>query len=299
MKIINKPNFIIIGAMKAATTSLYTYLKQHPEIFMPSVKEPMFFNNIMKNDEFIYGNKTRNIKSFTQYWDLFKSVKNEKAIGEASPAYIYNPYCAKLIKKHLGNVKIIAILRQPTERAYSNYLHARRSGREPIDKFKKALEEEKIRKQNNWSSLYHYKSQGYYYKQLSNYYKSFDKENIKVILFEDLITKPDEMVKKILKFLKVDSEIKIDTSKKTNISGIPKGLIGWIIMKARYYNLMPNIQLSKYLSKYLMNIIFNNIYQKPKKIKKEILFSITNKYYKKDILKLEKLINKNLKHWLC
>jgi hypothetical protein len=86
-----KPNFIIIGAMKAATTSLYTYLKQHPDVFMTTIKEPMFFNNFQKKNNFKgAGRKTKKITTFEQYYPLFDAVKKEKAIGEASPAYISN-----------------------------------------------------------------------------------------------------------------------------------------------------------------------------------------------------------------
>ncbi len=74
-----KPNFIIIGAMKAATTSLYTYLKQHPDVFMTTIKEPMFFNNFQKKNDFkVLGRKTKKITTFEEYYPLFDAVKNEK-----------------------------------------------------------------------------------------------------------------------------------------------------------------------------------------------------------------------------
>ena len=153
-----KPTFIIIGAMKAATTSLYTYLKQHPDIFMTSVKEPMFFNNFKKDQNYlIKGKKTKKVTTLKQYYNLFNAVKSEIAIGEASPAYIYNSDCPRLIKSHLPKIKIIAILRQPVERAYSNYLHVQKSGREIIHDFEEAFNAEKIRIKENWSPLYHYK----------------------------------------------------------------------------------------------------------------------------------------------
>jgi len=118
-----KPNFIIIGAMKAATTSLYTYLKQHPDVFMTSIKEPMFFNNFQKETNFkLHGRKTKKITTFEQYYTLFNSVKNESAIGEASPSYISNKDCPNLIHKHLPNTKIIAVLRQPVAQTESLYL---------------------------------------------------------------------------------------------------------------------------------------------------------------------------------
>ena len=294
-----KPNFIIIGAMKSATTSLYTYIKQHPNVFMTKVKEPMFFNNLnKKHDFFIKGKKSQKITNFDEYYSLFNDVMHEKAIGEASPSYLYNEECAQLIKKHLPKTKIIAIIRQPVERAYSNYLHAKRADREPINNFEDAFNSEESRIKKNWSPLYHYKSQGLYYKQLKKYYNLFDKNQIKIILFQDLTSKPKKITKEVFNFLEVDDTFNSDTSIKANVSGIPKGFIGWIIMKIRKYNLIPNIEFSKILPRTIVKIILKTIYSKPDKIDKQLVDKLTKKHYKEDIKKLELLIEKNLSHWL-
>ena len=292
-----KPNFIIIGAMKAATTSLHFYLKQHPNIFMPDVKEPMFFNSLKKNNYFIKGKQNKKITSFEKYYALFKNA-NEKAIGEASPGYIYNKYCADLIKKNLPDVKIIAVLRQPIERAYSNFLHVRRAGREPINDFLNTLDLEESRVKNNWSPVYHYIKQGYYHKQLLQYYNLFDQKDIKIILFEELVKNPKKIIKEIYYFLNVDPNFNTNTNKKLNVSGSPKGVFGWIIMKMRYYNLLQNVKPSKILPDFIINFISKLIYSKPKKLKREEIIRLTKKYYVEDINKLEKLINKKLDHWL-
>ena len=295
----NKPNFIIIGAMKAATTSLYTYLKQHPEVFMPSIKEPMFFNNLDQEDKLILkGRKGKKISTFKEYFSLFKNIKNEKAIGEASPEYIYNSKCARLIKDHLPNVKIIAIIRQPIDRAYSNYLHAKRADREPISNFEFAFNSEEKRIKENWSPLYHYKSKGLYYTQLKRYYDLFPKEQIKVILFEDIKKNPEKITKEVFEYLDVDPKFIPDTSKIANISGIPKGLFGWIIMKLRKNNLIPNIEFSKYLPKLIIRHIVKMIYSTPNKVNTDLSKKLTQKHYKQDIIKTEKLICRDLKHWL-
>ena len=97
--------------MKAATTSAYTYLLQHPDIYMPKVKEPMFFNNYkQENDYFIKGRKGVKNRTLEKYKSLFNNVKNKKAIGEASPAYILNEMAPKLIKELIPQVKIIGVL---------------------------------------------------------------------------------------------------------------------------------------------------------------------------------------------
>jgi hypothetical protein len=299
MNKIIKPNFIIIGAMKAATTSLYTYLKQHPDVFMTSIKEPMFFNSLnTENDFVLQGRETKKITSFDEYYSLFERVENETAIGEASPAYIYNKNCATLIKEHLPAVKIIAILRQPVKRAYSNYLHAKRADREPINSFIDAINSEEERIEKNWSPLYHYKEKGFYFRQLSRYFKEFKKEQIKVILFEDIIDDPQKITKEVFEFLGVDSSFTPDTSKKANVAGKPKGVAGWIVMKLRKNNLIPNIEFSKYLPEFIVSYILKTIYSKPEKIDNKTIKRLTNKYYKEDIKQLEKLIERDLSNWL-
>ena len=294
-----KPNFIVIGAMKAATTSLYTYLKKHPEIFMTKVKEPMFFNNFQQENNYkILGKKRKKPTTLEEYLTMFKDVKNEKAIGEASPAYIYNQKAPQLIKEHLPNVKIIAILRHPTDRAYSNYLHAKRADRENSDTFQEAIEVEKKKIKDNWSPLYHYIEKGYYSVQLKRYYKLFPKENIRVYLFEDVVKNTKETLKDIFKFLEVDENVEIDTSKKANVSGTPSGLMGWILKKMRYYNLMPKFAISDYLPKFIVKLIFRSVYKPTEKLNEDSRREITEKYYKDEIRILEKLVDRDLSSWL-
>ena len=294
-----KPNFIVIGAMKAATTSLYTYLKQHPEIFMTKDKEPMFFNNFQQENNYkILGSKRKRLTTLEEYLTMFKDVKNEKAIGEASPAYIYNPKAPQLIKEYLPNVKIIAILRHPTDRAYSNYLHSKRADRENATTFQESIELENKRIEDNWSPLYHYIEKGYYSVQLKRYYKLFPKENIRVYLFEDVVKNTKETLKDIFNYLGVDENVEIDTSKKANVSGTPSGLMGWILKKMRYYNLMPKFAISDYLPRFVVKLIFRSVYKPPEKLDKNLRRDITEKYYKEEINTLEKLIKRDLNSWL-
>jgi hypothetical protein len=146
--------------------------------------------------------------------------------------------------------------------------------------------------------LYFYKDKGFYYKQLNRYFERFSKEKIKVLLFEDVVKNPEKVSKEIFRFLGVDDNFKPNTKQKTNVSGTPKGLFGWIIKKLRFYNLIPNIQFSKFLPDFLLNMLFNAAYSKPKKLDEAVKKELTRKFYKEDILKLEKLIDKDLSHWL-
>ncbi|MEJ6749572.1 MAG: sulfotransferase [Flavobacteriales bacterium] len=286
-----KPNFIIIGAMKSATTSLYTYIKQHPHIFMTKVKEPMFFNNFQQENNYnILGSKSKKSTTLEEYLAMFKDAKNEKAIGEASPAYIYNENAPYLIKEHLPDVKIIAILRQPTDRAYSNFLHTKRADRENVNSFEQAIKIEKERISDNWSPLYHYIQKGFYSVQLKRYYNLFPKENIKVYLFEDLVKNPKVTLKDIFKFLNVDENIEIDSSKKSNVSGTPNGILGFILKKMRYYNLMPKFVISDYLPTFIINLLFKSVYKDTEKLDSVLRKELTDKYYREEILKLEIII---------
>ena len=294
-----KPNFIVIGAMKAATTSLYTYLKQHPDIFMTDIKEPMFFNNFKQNNQYVIkGRKASYIRSWEEYLKLFVDVQHESSIGEASPAYIYNKKCASLIKEYLPNTKIIAILRHPVDRAYSNFLHARRDDREDVSNFKQAflLENERISK--NWSPLYHYKSKGYYYAQLERYYKLFERDKMKVIIYEDFISSPLESIKKIFQFLEIDDSFTPNISRKSNVSGVPKGYLGWIVKKLRYYRLMPKISIIRHFPNFINDFLFSSVYDKSDPLDANLRRDLTQKYYTQDITKLEKLIDQDLSNWL-
>jgi hypothetical protein len=118
------------------------------------------------------------------------------------------------------------------------------------------------------------------------------------VLFEEIIKYPESVSKKIFNFLNVDDSFIPDFSKIINVSGTPKGIFGWLVMKSRYYNLIPNIEFSKYLPEAIIKFLFTSAYSKPKKITNEMVKKLTALHYKEDILKLEKLIDKDLKHWL-
>ena len=293
-----KPNFIIIGAMKAATTSLYTYLKQHPEVFMTSIKEPKFFNNFNRHSTSEFqGKGFKKIKTLDQYLALFQRATNEIAIGEASPSYIFDKDCHSLIKEVLPKAKIIAIIRQPVKRAYSNFLHARRAEQEVEIDFEKAFTEGDNILQKG-TKKHFYLEKGFYYIQLKRYFDVIPKEQIKIIIFEDIIRNPEDITQEVFEFLGVDSSFVPNTSKKANVSGIPKGYLGWIIMKLRKNNLMPDIEFSKVLPEFLVDLILNIIYSKPEKISNKLVKKLTKKYYLEDIKKLEKLINRDLSMWM-
>lgn len=161
------PNFLIIGAAKSGTSSIYDYLKQHPQIYMSSIKEPIFFAfegeqidefGPFNDDPLAKGTLTNSATNIDDYQALFRDVDGEKAIGEASVRYLYFSKSPNRIKKYIPEAKLIAILRNPVDRAYSHFLMNLRKQFEPLNDFSKALQAEEKRKLDNWGWDWHYLS---------------------------------------------------------------------------------------------------------------------------------------------
>lgn len=301
------PNFIIIGAEKAGTTSLYHYLKKHPQIYMSPEKEPFYYvfkkgtpkilgNNINK-DIFL---RTR-IKNEKEYRKQFEGVSGELAIGEASASYLYVKEAAYAIKHDIPKVKIIVVLRQPAERAYSNYLHCIKRGVEPTRDFnlyvKNNLEESRINE--NWGLILYYIEKGFYHKYLTEYFKLFDKENIKVVLFNNLKNNPEKTLKDIFNFLEVDSSFVPDLKKVHNVSekdGLEKNPLT-DIYKSRSPAILNAKKLIPARIRKSIASILSKKYRKPIAEMTAETKATLNEMYKEDIKLLEELIQLNLSHW--
>ena len=295
------PNFFIIGAAKSGTTSLYYYLKQHPQIYMSPVKEPHFFfvKDIKLNFHGPRDQKASQayVTTIEEYCKLFDQVTNEIAIGEASNSYIYSSKVPKLIKSHASQAKLIAILRNPVDRAYSSFLYLTRDGREPLKDFARALTEEKARIQDNWFPIWHYKQRGFYYEQLKPYYELFEPQQLKVYLYEDFSDDPLDLLKDIYKFLGVDETFVPKISQRHNVSGIPKNkalhtfLRQPNLIKAAFKSFLP-ARLCQYINLSIRDLNLD----KPKlapEIRRELI-----EEYRQDILKLQDLIQRDLSKWL-
>lgn len=292
------PNFLVIGAAKAGTTALYYYLKQHPQIYMSPEKEPKFF--ALEGDKLDFrgpGDRENINKSaitdIETYRQLFKGVTNEIAIGEASPLYLYSPKAAERIKKYIPHAKLIAILRNPIERAYSGYIMHVREGRETAKDFAEALQEEETRILNNWG-WGHYVNVGFYHTQLKRYLDLFDREQIRVYLYEDLKTNPISLVQDIFRFLGVDDTFLPDTSLKYNVAGVPKN----DALKALIKNLNPvKPAMNFLLPDKLRHYVRSKIFEKPPLLSPDIHQNLIE-VYREDILNLQNFLQRDLSQWL-
>ena len=205
-----KPNFIIAGFPKCGTTSLHHYLEEHPEVYMPTQKELHFFTcNILSklnkgpNDATV---KKTQINSSEKYLNFYKSVRNEIAIGDASPSYINYPSQFKKIKEYLNDPKVIIILRDPIDRAYSNYLHLKREHRETLT-FEEAIFKEDERKTNKYSDFWYYKFNSTYYDKIIKAKETFS--NVLILTSEELSNNGEATLKNVYKFLEVDDTFKL------------------------------------------------------------------------------------------
>ncbi len=294
------PNFLIVGAAKCGTSSLHNYLNQHPDIFMPTftpeglkVKEPRF---LIKDK--VQKRLPKGIWNYQDYKSLFDDVTHQKAIGESTVLYLYYYREAiKNIKKYLGdNVKIIIMLRNPIDRAYSAYLFASRTSQENQN-FKDALVNSRIRfnKDDTISPMILYKELGLYFDMVKSYMRSFS--NVHVVIYDDFIKQTNIEVQRVFDFLNVNN-YQINTNKIINAggkkwdSGIMKNLLmGDNFLKNGIKILFPQ-NLRTFFKQELTKLFTSKAKNMSNSIKKELL-----QYYKKDIQSLEKLINKDLSKW--
>jgi hypothetical protein len=297
------PNFIIIGAAKSGTSALFRYLRQHPDVYMSPVKEPYYFAFMGRQPDTRGPGDVVNdsVIHFADYVALFDGVTTETAIGEASPSYMYIPETAERIHDQLPDAKLIAILRQPAERAFSAYMHVVRDERETIMDFRKALAAEPQRIADNWGPIWHYKQTGYYYDQLARYYELFARDQIQVLLYDDFKRDSLSTVQSVFRFLAVDDTFEPDVSVKPNVSGLPKSNVVKQVQTSLFNRPNPIRWASRrvvpeHLRWRLTDTLRNRNLVRPA-LPADIRQELTQQF-REDILRTQDLIDIDLSHWL-
>lgn len=297
------PNFMIIGAAKAGTSALYRYIKQHPDVYMSPKKEPHFFS-FDAQSKYTKGPGDTIPLAITDpeaYEALFDGVTSEVAIGEASPTYLYVSGAAERIAAKLPDVKMVAILRQPVDRAYSAFMHVVRDGRESLRDFSVALEAEYQRIAAGWGPIWHYIQGGFYHTQLMRFYDRFSSNQIKVLLYDDFRDNPVGVVRDVFSFIQVDPDFVPDMSAKPNVSGIPKSSLAQKLMYLLFIKRNPIKKIARLTLpesvrwRFTTTVRNRNLRRVP--LPPKLRRDLTNRYYKSEIEKLEVLLNRNLRAW--
>ncbi|MGQ0793465.1 MAG: sulfotransferase family protein [Deltaproteobacteria bacterium] len=298
------PNFFIVGAAKSGTTSLWAYLNQHPQIYLSPVKEPKYLsceaNNFPHNGPGDASVDATVIKSLGDYENLFAKAEDERALGEASADYLYF-YRSSIasIQALTAGAKIIILLRNPVDRAFSSYRHMIRDGREKLS-FEDALESENDRRAENWEFIWFYKDAGFYFRQVEAYFEAFGEDGVRVYLYDDFSRNPLAIARDIFGFLGVDGGFTPSVGEKLNASKMPesesfqkflsdydhplKKLLRPLILSA----------LGKRTTERLVNYLKARNEKKISPRAREYLINL----YREDIRKLEKLVKRDLSMWL-
>ncbi len=285
----DKPNFFIVGAPKAGTTSLHRYLESHPDICMSTVKEPNYFSATEIEQDNLYYDDAPHFIDEIKYLELFENCKDVHIIGEASVSYLFYPNIASKIHTFNADSKIIIVLRNPIERAYSHYLMDYTSG------YFNNTFDEIVQKQGNLKdpSIYQQVVElGLYVSQVKRYMEVFERENILILFQEEMFKDTENTVQLVYKFLNVDNSVLLKTDKKLHAYKEPKGFLAKFLYRSTFFKSIIRKFVSKDIKLKLKNLLVKERV-KPKmsnEARGELL-----RLYKNDVQELESLLNIDLK----
>jgi hypothetical protein len=220
------PNFLVIGTAKAGTTSLCHYLRQHPDVFVAREKESHFF--LFEDGGPVFAGP-RDDEEFNKliitdpgrYLQCFAGAGPATARGEASVYYLYEPRALERALAYDPGMRFVAVLRDPVDRAFSAWSHMMRDGREPESDFIAAVDAEHERTASGWSYGFRYESVGRYAQQLEAARARVPSDQMHVLLYEDLVTRPGPTLSSLFHFLGV-RDIPVNSSLVMNASGRPR-----------------------------------------------------------------------------
>jgi hypothetical protein len=315
------PNLFVIGAAKAGTTALHHYLGQHPAVFMSPIKEPNYFafpegppgfagpaiapRNTFDRDRLRRERYELSVLNRAEYERLFVHGRGRPVRGESSPAYLYVPGTAARIRKAVPDARIVALLRDPIDRAYSKFTQMRRDAMEPLADFAAAVAAEAQRKRDGWAPTWLYMDRGFYHRQLMPYFQLFDRRQIHILLYDDLRRDAVGSVRSVFEFLEIDPCVPVDTSERHNSSAIPgaprSGLLYALML--RPYLLSARMQgfLPQRVARHLRPLARRFLLKRPtaslppelsQELREALVLALRH-----DIEQLERLIDRDLSQW--
>jgi hypothetical protein len=303
---VKKLDFVIVGTFKSATSSLAFQLQAHSDVNIPHPKDPYIFlkeycSTLEKPEVFLKDHHKSAIYDDDEFDQSFDLNKNSSALcGEATPLYLYkHEEAIKNIKANNPDMKIIIVLRDPAQRAFSNYMHNIKDGFEERT-FSEAIEQYRITETENVHPFFHYIKAGFYYQQVKAYLNAFD--NVHIVLYDDISSDPEAVMSSIYSFLKIENKPQNEKIARLNKTGIIKNkkLHKFIlqesgiksILRPIYRFFIRDVQKRKRISEKVKN---RNIAKPFLNAKDKEAMSVL---YSEDIKALSKLLNISLdKSW--
>lgn len=312
-----QPNFFIAGAPKTGTTSLWHYLRQHPQIYLSPVKEPCYFASEVRLEHFgreFESTARRKSQRLSQFingsmdgvdpggivanWDdyvrLFETVGSQTAIGEASVCYLWSPTAAINIRSRIPEAKIIMILRDPAERAFSQYLQYAANGLVKRS-FREHIESSARHTGREFNTLYPFLEYGLYYGQVKTYLEVFPRANVRIYLYEEAWSDPSLFLKQIFEHLNVDSAFRPDMSRRALERRAPRSLAGHYLLAKS--GMAP--RLKALAPRAAWDGVRALMFKSPGSLRMDASDrQYLCDYYREDVRSLSSLLNRNLAAWL-
>lgn len=287
------PNFFIVGAAKCGTSSLYAYLKQHPQVYMSPNKEPHFFSQIEPGSDRRYV-IPRTVTSEEEYLNLFREANGAVAVGEASPSYLWDEAAAYRMRDKVPEAKIIILLRDPIERAFSHYLMNVREGTQNLP-FYEALLEDQNRPAKGWTNSNLYVELGQYASQVERYMNLFGRERVCVLLSDDFKGDSEAVLRRAASFLHVEEEPVADIKSEKSYNSYappPSGPINTFIVRSPWIRSLARTVVPHRVRWEIRDKVLLKPAEKPEMDERSI--RMLRQIYESDVSKLEELLGRDL-----
>lgn len=206
-----KPDALLIGAPKAGTSALHAALARHPQVFATHPKEPKYYlcgdapppayrgpGDAHSQQEWVWRRQ--------DYQRLFADAPPDSVRIESTPFYLYSTDARRRIAADVPDAKLIAVVRDPIDRAYSNWVHLRVDGLEPCADFVEACGREEGRIGSGWAPFWHYRRMGRYGAQLADLLELFPRQQVLVLRYRELVSAPNETLNRVSRFLGIEED---------------------------------------------------------------------------------------------
>jgi Sulfotransferase family len=299
------PDFFLVGAPKAGTSALHSALAAHPHLFLSRIKEPKYYmcgdspppaykgpGDAHSNQEWIWQRE--------RYLALFDDAPDGSLRGESTPFYLYNRDARRRIAADIPDAKLIAVLRDPVDRAYSNWMHLWMDGLEPRADIVEAISHEQKRVDAGWAPFWHYRGLGMYGRQVKDLFDHFPREQVLLLRYKTLVDEPDLALNRVCDFLGVEGQelatIPSDNSRPFVRDGVRARTLGPVIRAGAAAGAFLPPQVWRTLSKPLISQLHKGGDPSRPKLtpeQRELLVAP----HREDIALLEELTGESFEEW--